>query len=123
MTFSVKYKVAKFSEVDKFIKGINVDPLYLCASFLSCFLPRKGDTLQCQTVYTVTALKILSTLCREKNKKNVMIKFYGAKERAKIAFNWCECVIKKEKGSKVRRKGRQILHSSLTWNIKANAAA
>lgn len=100
-------------------EGIKVDPLYLYASFLSYFAcyvySRKGDTLTSDSLYCYTALKILSA--SDSTRKS----FMEQKSAQKIASNWCECVIKKEK--RKTRNSRNVLkkkdeNSSLFVNIK-----
>lgn len=101
-------------------KGIKVDPLYLYAS-LCCFifLHGKGDTLTSDSLYCYSIKTLsrhpISPRFRRHTGKSAKLKFYGAKERAqKIAFNWCECVIKKRKRKGSENVKETILHCSLT---------
>ena len=95
-------------------EGIKVDPLYLYASLslLSYFFTGKSDTLTSDSLYCYSIKNTLASPfaynlypVQEAHWKSAKLKFYGAKEREqKIAFNWCECVIKKKKRKRKRQK-------------------
>lgn len=82
-------------------EGIKVDPLYLytfvlsrSASAFACYVYSwKGDTLTSkQTLLEYKKFFLFNTYLLEIAGRRIKLKFYGAKERAKIAG----CVIKKK---------------------------